>query len=197
MSKWNNYLQKWQRKLELCTHNGFANTAIPCHHKIQHRHQLTATCRQATFYSPSGWKSCQNGTITCNMLQKFELCTHKCFANIALPSQNTAQTPTDSTCKEPHLCAHNQSAYHATPNDDRLQHVEAVEGGNQGVLHFLVLPDCLLKIAPLKVLIAEVLHSLIVQQGICGFGTLCVVQPVEIPAFTVNINWVTGWGFRM
>jgi len=81
-----------------------------------------------------------------------------------------------------HLCAYNQSADHTAPDDDRLQHVEAVEGGNEGVLHFLVVPDGLLKVAPLQLLIAEVLHSFVVQQCICCLGALGIVQPVQIPA---------------
>ena len=89
-----------------------------------------------------------------------------------------------------HLCAHNQSPNHTAPDDDRLQHVEAVEGGNEGVLHFLVVPDGLLKVAPLQLLIAEVLHSLVVQQCVCCLGALGIVQPVEIPAAALVISYV-------
>lgn len=75
----------------------------------------------------------------------------------------------------PDLSADNEAANHAAPDDDRLQHVEAIEGGNEGVLHFLVVPDGLLKVAPLQLLIAEILDSLVVQQSVCGLSTLGVV----------------------
>ena len=96
------------------------------------------------------------------------------------------------------LCAHNEPAYHPAPDDDRLQHVEAVEGGNQGVLHFLVLPDSLLKVAPLQLLIAEVLHCLVVQQCICGFGTLGIVKSIQIPAITcLDCSMIRTAGARL
>ena len=92
-----------------------------------------------------------------------------------------------------HLCAHNQSPNHTAPDDDRLQHVEAVERGNEGVLDFLVVPDGLLKVAPLQLLIAEVLHSLVVQQCVRCLGALGIVQPVEIPAAALVDSCVLTW----
>ncbi len=92
-----------------------------------------------------------------------------------------------------HLCAYNQSADHTTPDDDRLQHIEAVEGSDEGVLHFLVVPDGLLKVAPLQLLIAEVLHSLVVQQCVCCLGALGIVQPVQIPTEAKGVLRVLTW----
>ena len=69
-----------------------------------------------------------------------------------------------------HLCTDNEAPNHAAPDDHRLQDIEAVEGGDEGVLHFLVVPDGLLKVAPLQVLVAEVLDGFIVEQGVCGLG---------------------------
>lgn len=92
-----------------------------------------------------------------------------------------------------HLCAHNQSADHTAPDDDRLQHVEAVEGGNEGVLHFLVVPDGLLEVAPLQLLIAEVLHGFVVQQCVCCLGALGIVQPVQVPAAALVVLRVLMW----
>ena len=92
-----------------------------------------------------------------------------------------------------HLCAYNQSADHTTPDDDRLQHIEAIEGGNEGVLHFLVVPDGLLKVAPLQLLIAEVLHGFVVQQCVSCLGALGIVQPVEIPAAAQGVLRVLAW----
>ena len=92
-----------------------------------------------------------------------------------------------------HLCAYDQSADHTTPNDDRLQHIETVEGGNEGVLHSLVVPDGLLKVAPLQLLIAEVLHGFVVQQCVCCLGALGIVQPVQIPAAAQGVLRVLTW----
>ena len=83
--------------------------------------------------------------------------------------------------EQAHLGTDNKAPYHATPDDEGLQHIEAIEGGNEGVLHFLVVLDGLVKVAPLQVFVAEVLDCLVVQQGVCGFGTLGIVKAIQVP----------------
>ena len=85
-------------------------------------------------------------------------------------------------CRVTHLGTDNKAANHATPDDEGLQHIEAVQGGYEGVLHFLVILNGLVKVASLQVLVAEVLDCLIVQQGICGFGALGIVKAIQVPA---------------
>lgn len=80
-----------------------------------------------------------------------------------------------------HLSTDNQPTDHTAPNDDRLKHIETVQGGNERILHFLVVLDGLVKVAALKVLVAEVLDCLVVQQCICCFGRLCIVKAIQIP----------------
>ena len=93
-------------------------------------------------------------------------------------------------CWVTHLGTDDEAAKHATPDDEGLQHIEAVERGYEGVLHFLVVLNGLVKVAPLQILIAEVLDSLIVQQGVCGFGALCIVKAVQVPAATHSLQTV-------
>ena len=85
------------------------------------------------------------------------------------------------TGKAAHLGTDNKPADHPTPYDDRLQHIEAIQGSNERVLHFLVVLNGLVKVAALQFLVAEVLDCLIVQQCVCGLGRLGIVKAVQIP----------------
>ena len=93
-----------------------------------------------------------------------------------------AHRQTDGHTQQTHLGTDDETADHAAPDDEGLQHVEAVEGGYEGILHFLIVLNGLVKVTPLQLLIAEVLDCLIVQQSIRGFGALSIVKAVQVPA---------------
>lgn len=61
-----------------------------------------------------------------------------------------------------HLGTDNESSNEAREDDDRLEDIQAVEGGHELVLHVLVIDDGLLQPLPLQLLVVEALDRLVV-----------------------------------